>query len=127
MPHAEAPNEAVQVPPQQVPQPASEPEEQKQTAGRPGLILAVLVALYVANQWARMLPSYLVSFDPVRLAQPGAAFELMNADLNFNQAQYGLLVSYGFSLLYTLCALPAGAACDQFSRKRRLSSRHHSL
>ena len=33
--------------------------------------LAVLVALYVANQWARMLPSFLVSFDPVRLALAG--------------------------------------------------------
>ena len=77
----------------------------------------MLVALYVANQWACMLPSYLVSFDAARLSQPGDAGELMNADLNFNQAQYGLLVSYGFSLLYTACALPAGAASDRFSRK----------
>ena len=89
-------------------------------ANRPKLVLAVLVALYMSNQWARMLPSYLVSFDPERVSAPGAAHELMNADLNFDQAQYGLLISYGFSLLYTVCALPAGAACDRFSRKKIL-------
>lgn len=89
-------------------------------ATRPRVVLAVLLALYVSNQWARMLPSYLVSFDVVRLAQASAAYELMNADLNFDQAQYGLLVSYGFSLLYTAFALPAGAACDRYSRKKIL-------
>ncbi|KAL1530220.1 hypothetical protein AB1Y20_001135 [Prymnesium parvum] len=104
-------------PPPDLPSSSPKPSLGEAEHRHPRLILAVLLALYITNQWARMLPSYLVSFDETRLALPGAAHELMNADLKFNQAQYGLLVSYGFSLLYTICALPAGAACDLFSRK----------
>ena len=36
------------------------------------------------------------------------------------QAQYGLLVSYGFALLYTAFSFPAGYACDRFPRTRLL-------
>ena len=85
--------------------------------GRPRIVLGALLLLYVVNQWARMLPSFLVSFDPARMASAGASRELMNVELGFDQAQYGLLVSYGFSLTYTLMALPAGALCDQYPRK----------
>lgn len=37
-----------------------------------------------------------------------------------HQAQYGLLVSYGFALLYSAFSFPAGYACDRFPRTRLL-------
>ena len=83
---------------------------------RPYLVLAALVLLYVNNQWARMLPSYLVSFDEAgRAGRSGR--ELMNVALGISPAQYGLLVSYGFTLLYVACSFPAGVACDVLPRK----------
>ena len=66
-----------------------------------------------------MLPSFLVSFDAA--GQAGrTGRELMNVALNFNAAQYGLLVSYGFTLLYVAFSFPAGIACDIYSRKNVL-------
>ena len=56
-------------------------------ANRPGVLLAVLLALYVSNQWARSLPSYLVSFDAVAMQAAGAGHRLLNVGLGFNQAQ----------------------------------------
>ena len=57
-------------------------------AKRPNVLLAVLLALYVSNQWARSLPSYLVSFDPVSMQAAGAGHRLLNVGLGFNQAQH---------------------------------------
>jgi MFS family permease len=83
------------------------------------VVLGALVLLYVSNQWARMLPSFLVAFDEAgRAGRTGR--ELMNVALDFNAAQYGLLVSYGFTLLYVACSFPAGVVCDTYSRKRVL-------
>ena len=89
-------------------------------AKRPNVLLAVLLALYVSNQWARSLPSFLVSFDAAAAQAADAGHRLMNVGLGFNQAQYGLLVSYGFSLLYTAFSFPAGWACDRLPRTRLL-------
>ena len=72
---------------------------EKQPASRPRryIVLAALLLLYVSNQWARMLPSFLVAFDEAgRAGRTGR--ELMNLGLGFNAAQYGLLVSYGFTM-----------------------------
>tara|TARA_B100000780_G_scaffold226882_1_gene166098 strand:- start:334 stop:717 length:384 start_codon:yes stop_codon:yes gene_type:complete len=57
-------------------------------ANRPNVLLAVLLALYVSNQWARSLPSYLVSFDAVAMQAAGAGHRLLNVGLGFNQAQH---------------------------------------
>ena len=57
-------------------------------AKRPNVLLAVLLALYVSNQWARTLPSYLVSFDPVSMQAAGAGHRLLNVGLGFNQARH---------------------------------------
>ena len=57
-------------------------------AKRPNVLLAVLLALYVSNQWARSLPSYLVSFDPVSMQAAGAGHRLLNVGLGFNQARH---------------------------------------
>jgi MFS family permease len=86
------------------------------SARNPALVLAALVLLYVTNQWARMLPSFLVSFDAA--GQAGrTSRELMNLALNFDATQYGFLVSYGFTLFYVACSFPAGLACDMYPRK----------
>ena len=83
------------------------------------MVLCACVLLYLNNQWARQLPSYLVNFNVPDPAVGGAssAHELINVALGFDAKQYGLLVSYGFTLLYVLCSFPAGALCDVFSRK----------
>lgn len=57
-------------------------------ANRPNVLLAVLLALYVSNQWARSLPSYLVSFDAVAMQAAGAGHRLLNVGLGFNQVQH---------------------------------------
>ena len=82
----------------------------------PYLVLAALVLLFVSNQWARNLPSFLVAFDAA--GQAGrTGRELMNLALNFDAQQYGFLVSYGFTLLYVACSFPAGIVCDIYPRK----------
>ncbi len=94
-------------------------ESSSASAARPAVVLAALLLLYVSNQWARSLPSYLVSFE--RIGSAGAtARELLNVAIGFDAQQYGLLVSYGFSLLYVAFSFPAGIASDRFSRKKIL-------
>ena len=84
---------------------------------RSGIFLGALALVYVTNQWARALPSSLVRFGDV----PGAdAFRLMNVDLGMDESQYGLLISYGFTILYTVASLLAGVLCDRFSRGKLL-------
>jgi len=78
------------------------------------VVLVALLMLYINNQWSRSLPSSLVSFSSTASS---SARELMNVDLGFNAEQYGLLVSFGFTLLYVACSFPAGLAVDIYSRK----------
>lgn len=86
---------------------------------RPYIVLAALVLLFMINQWTRNLPSFLVAFDAA--GQAGrTGRELMNLALGFDAQQYGLLVSYGFTLLYVAMSFPAGIACDRFPRKNVL-------
>ena len=88
---------------------------------RPNVVLLACVLLYVSNQWARMLPSYLVNFNaPAAGSAAHSGRELMNVALGFDAQQYGLLVSYGFTLLYVVFSFPAGIACDIYSRKTLL-------
>ena len=86
-----------------------------QATSRAYIVLTALTLLYIHNQLARQLPSYLVSFSATGAAR--SARELMNVDLGFNAEQYGLLVSFGFTLLYVICSFPAGVACDIYPRK----------
>jgi MFS family permease len=108
------------LPPRRDAKAASPLSQPQPPANRPSVLLAVLLALYVSNQWARSLPSFLVSFDAAAAQAADAGHRLMNVGLGFNQAQYGLLVSYGFSLLYTAFSFPAGWACDRLPRTRLL-------
>ena len=102
------------------PQPPLDPPQKKADENkgmtRSYVVLAALVLLFMSNQWARNLPSFLVAFDAS--GQAGrTSRELMNLDLGFDAQQYGLLVSYGFTLLYVACSFPAGIAVDRFPRK----------
>ena len=56
------------------------------TPGFEPTVPGALTLLYVVNQWARMLPSFLVSFDASRMAAAGAEREFMNVALGFDQA-----------------------------------------
>ncbi len=98
-------------PPIPPPPPLVAPRPSSPTHGP--VVLGLLLLLYVINQWARWLPSYLVRFPP-----RGAARELMNVDLGLDETQYGLLMSYGFSLVYAACSAPAGWVCDRLPRER---------
>lgn len=68
--------------------------------------------IYISNQWSRYSISYLVDFSAE--SEP---FKAMNADIGFDQAQYGVLASVAFSTLYAIAALGAGIATDRYNRK----------
>ena len=68
---------------------------------------------YVSNQWSRSSVYYLVNFSDDALP-----FYSMNADIGFTQAQYGLLASVAFSVLFAFASLGAGLAADRFNRKQ---------
>lgn len=76
-----------------------------------GLCLPLWLA-YVSNQWSRSSIYYLVDFS-----DQGNAFQAMNIDLDFSQAQYGLLASVAFTSLFAVASLVAGAASDRYNRK----------
>jgi len=67
---------------------------------------------YVSNQWSRSSIYYLVDFS-----DRGTVFKAMNLDLNFSQAQYGILASIAFTSLFAVASLIAGAASDRYNRK----------
>lgn len=76
-----------------------------------GLCLPLWLA-YVSNQWSRSSIYYLVDFS-----EKGDAFKAMNIDLDFSQAQYGLLASVAFTSLFAVASLAAGVASDRYNRK----------
>jgi MFS family permease len=76
-----------------------------------GLCLPLWLA-YVSNQWSRSSIYYLVDFS-----EKGNALQAMNVDLDFSQAQYGLLASVAFTSLFAVSSLVAGAASDRYNRK----------
>ena len=67
---------------------------------------------YVSNQWSRSSIYYLVDFS-----DQGNAFKAMNIDLDFSQAQYGILASVAFTSLFAVASLGAGIASDRYNRK----------
>eukprot|EP00545_Synedropsis_sp_CCMP1620_P008257 CAMPEP_0119022966 /NCGR_PEP_ID=MMETSP1176-20130426/29111_1 /TAXON_ID=265551 /ORGANISM="Synedropsis recta cf, Strain CCMP1620" /LENGTH=207 /DNA_ID=CAMNT_0006977939 /DNA_START=21 /DNA_END=641 /DNA_ORIENTATION=- len=76
-----------------------------------GLCLPLWLA-YVSNQWSRSSIYYLVDFS-----DKGSALQAMNIDLDFSQAQYGLLASVAFTSLFAVASLVAGRASDRYNRK----------
>lgn len=65
--------------------------------------LFLLLAIYTSNQIDRSL---LYQLSP-----------LVVRDLQITGSEYGLLVGYGFSLVYVLVSLPLSRMADRYSRK----------
>eukprot|EP01029_Cantina_marsupialis_P007278 TRINITY_DN18020_c0_g1_i1.p1 TRINITY_DN18020_c0_g1~~TRINITY_DN18020_c0_g1_i1.p1 ORF type:complete len:492 (-),score=112.95 TRINITY_DN18020_c0_g1_i1:694-2169(-) len=108
------------------------------------VVLSILVLVYISNQWSRYLLAYLsgitipechdlckdikTSFcdvcDNLACEQCHTCLENHNAnkylilDANcVNSVQYGLLVGFGFALLYSIATLFVGKIADKLSRK----------
>ena len=64
------------------------------------LMLAILLVSNIHQQWTRALVFYLVSFK-VPVSEESARL-YMNIDLGFSEEQYGLLASFGFTLVFTV-------------------------
>lgn len=78
------------------------------------LIILPLLLVYISNQWSRSSVYYLVDFAN---SETVTSFNAMNVDLNFSQAQYGLLASLGFTALFAIASLFAGSLADRNDRK----------
>jgi MFS family permease len=100
----------------------SEPADRSDVAGlaSPGpMAVGALLLLFTTNQWARSLIFYLVDFK----AAPGdAAFEFMNVDIGFGEAQYGVLASIGFAALFSVASIAAGSLVERFDARTLLAS-----
>jgi MFS family permease len=73
-----------------------------------------LQLVYVSNQWSRSSIYYLVNFEQ---SASNDAFRAMNVAIGFDESQYGLLASLGFTALFAIASIGAGAAADRFNRK----------
>mmetsp|Transcript_38710 Transcript_38710/g.51003 ORF Transcript_38710/g.51003 Transcript_38710/m.51003 type:complete len:551 (-) Transcript_38710:259-1911(-) len=81
----------------------------------PYLALGSLLLIYIHNQWSRSLIYYIVNFSVE--STPEAAKEYINVALNFDQASYSVLASFGFTLLYSFMSVFAGRAADVLNKK----------
>jgi len=90
-------------------------------AGSPSDELAVFILLFLAtvNQWARALVFYTVDFKTPKTDEAVRLF--MNVDVGFDEAQYGLLASIGFSLFFSLTSLIAGGLVDRTDARNLLT------
>jgi MFS family permease len=91
------------------------------SAFRRNACVAALLALFTVNQWSRSLVFYVVDFSDKSQLSADALAEasrlFINVDLNFDQAQYGLLASLGFAALFSLTSLLAGRAVDKLDSR----------
>jgi MFS family permease len=95
-------------------------EKPPEAAGPGGAAVLILLLLFTTNQWARQLIFYTVDFKATPSAD--AAFQFMNVDLGFNEAQYGILASIGFAALFSLTSLVAGGLVDRTDTRNLLTS-----
>ena len=77
-------------------------------------MVALLLMTNIHQQWTRALVFYIVSFKVPPTDESARLY--MNIDLGFGEEQYGLLASFGFTLLFTICSLVAGRAADSGNR-----------
>ncbi len=77
-------------------------------------MLALLLMTNIHQQWTRALVFYIVSFKVPPSDENARLY--MNIDLGFGEEQYGLLASFGFTLVFTICSLVAGRAADSGNR-----------
>jgi MFS family permease len=81
-----------------------------------GVVLPLLL-VYISNQWSRSSIYYLVDFSPQSSSDSLSSFYAMNLDIGFDQAQYGVLASLGFTALFAITSLFAGNLADKYNRK----------
>lgn len=84
-------------------------------------LLALLLCIYTHNQLTRSSLIYAVNFATSKAGE-AAEREFMNVALSFSPTQYGLLASYGFTVLYALMSLVAGRSADTHDRVKTLAS-----
>jgi MFS family permease len=80
-------------------------------------LLLLLLAAYCHNQCTRCLVVYAVNFS---LENVNKGKEYLNVALNIDPAQYALMASYGFTLLYAICSFFAGLVADRTDRVKTL-------
>ena len=80
-------------------------------------LLFVLLAAYCHNQCTRCLLVYAVNFSPANAMKH---LQFVNVALNIDPAQYALMVSYGFTLLYAISSFFAGLVADRTDRVKTL-------
>mmetsp|Transcript_18948 Transcript_18948/g.26673 ORF Transcript_18948/g.26673 Transcript_18948/m.26673 type:complete len:658 (+) Transcript_18948:38-2011(+) len=97
-------------------------------------LILPLLSVYISNQWSRSSIYYLVNFSSTStstteimnnnnnnsenaIQSVASAFTAMNIDLQFSQAQYGILASIGFTALFAIASLFAGNLADKYDRK----------
>jgi len=90
-----------------------------------GLVIPLLT-VFISNQWSRSSLYYLVDFSSSSSSISKSSFVqdrmtnsfyAMNLDIGFDQAQYGLLASLGFTALFAIASLFAGNLADKYNRK----------
>jgi len=75
-------------------------------------VIAPLLFVYISNQWSRSSIYYLVNFS-----EDASPLKAMNIDIGFSEADYGILASIGFTILYATASLFAGTLADRYDRK----------
>ena len=96
------------------PLPPPPPDEPVAVGAAAWLLVGVLLLTNIHQQWTRALVFYLVSFKVPATEESARLY--MNIDLGFGESDYGLLASFGFTLLFTACSLVAGRAADSGNR-----------
>jgi MFS family permease len=86
-------------------------QESNEEEPLPWPMLGALLFVYVNNQWSRSLIYYLVSFGA-----GASGDEFMNVGLGFDQTQYSILASFGFTALFAVSSLLAGRVTDRNDR-----------
>jgi MFS family permease len=73
-------------------------------------VLSLLLCVYVSNQWTRYLINYLYGVS-------GNSFKSIKTALDLSSSNYGILIGFGFSLVYVISGLFVGRAADKYNRR----------
>ena len=79
----------------------------------------ILLTIFTLNQWSRSIIFYTVNFAQPATTESARLF--MNLDVGFDEAQYGILASIGFSVLFAATSLVAGGVVDRVEPRGLLS------
>lgn len=88
-----------------------ETDKKEEDLSRQYVVLAILLATFVSNQWSRQALFYLCEFTP-----DADAFRHMNVALDFSKESYAALASFGFTAVFALVSLFSGSVSDRYDR-----------